>query len=110
MGVKLKFRRGAWWLVIHHADRRKMKRIGHDRETADRVARAVREKLLRGELNLEPAEDAQTLTQYAAGWLKTLRGARKASTPAFYDAALRRHILPVLGARPVGSLRRADCR
>src|SRR6266852_5127770 len=110
MSVKVRFRKGAWWLVIHHAGRRKMKRIGPDRETAQRVARAVREKLLRGELELEPATDQQTLTTYATTWLQTMRGTLKASTVVFYEAHLRRHILPALGSRQVSAVRRADCR
>jgi integrase len=96
--------------MIHHGGRRKKKRIGRDRETAERVARAVREKLLRGDLDLEPATDEQTLKAYAATWLTTMAGTLKASTADFYDAHLRRHILPALGTRPVSSLRRADCR
>jgi hypothetical protein len=44
LGVKVQFYRGAWWIVIHHHGRRRKKRIGPDRETAERVARALREK------------------------------------------------------------------
>src|SRR4029077_3403835 len=110
MGVKVRFRKGAWWLVIHHAGRRKKKRSGSDRETAQRVARAVREKLLRGDLNLEPATDESTLTTYATAWVKTMRGTLKVRTVDFYEANLRRHILPALGSRPVSALRRTDCR
>src|SRR6267143_5124095 len=110
MGVKVRFWKGAWWLMIHHGGRRKKKRIGPDRETAERVARAVREKLLRGDLDLEPSTDHQTLTTYATAWVKTMRGTLKASTVDFYEAHLRRHILPALGSRPVSAVRRADCR
>ena len=60
MGVKVKFRNGGWWVFVNHASRRKAKRVG-DRETAQRVAQAIRERLARGELNLGPAPDAQTL-------------------------------------------------
>jgi integrase len=70
----------------------------------------VREKLLRGDLNLEPATDQATLTIYATAWLKTMRGTLKVSTVDFYEAHLRRHIVPALGARPVSSVRRAECR
>ena len=110
MGVKVQFWRGAWWVVIHHQGRRKTKRIGPDRETAERVARAVREKLARGELQLEPATEARTLQAYARTWLATVKGTLKASTLAFYDAHLERHVLPALGTRQVASLRRSDCR
>ena len=110
MGVKLRYVKGAWWIVVHHNGRRKKKRIGRDRETADRVARALRERLVRGDLRLEPPSDAQTLETYAKRWLTTVRNSLKASTSSFYAANLIRHILPPLGDRQVVSLRRADCR
>jgi integrase len=110
MGVKVQFWRDAWWVIIHHRGRRKTKCIGSDRETAERVARALREKLARGELNLEPAAGNQTLQTYAKAWLETVKGTLKASTLAFYEANLDNYILPMLGPRPVASLRRSDCR
>ena len=41
MGVKVRYRKGAWWVFVHHGGRRKAKRVG-DRETATRVAQALR--------------------------------------------------------------------
>ena len=66
MGVKVRHLRGFWWIVVHHNGRRKKKRIGRDKETAERVARALREKLVRGELRLERAfrrKDARHIRQ-----------------------------------------------
>jgi integrase len=37
-------------------------------------------------------------------------GSLKASTVRFYERALDTHVWPLLGARPVSSIRRADCR
>ena len=110
MGVKVQFFRGAWWIVVHHNGRPKKKRIGRDRETAERVARSLREKLVRGELSLEPVAEGQVLEAYAKNWLKTVKDSLKASTFLFYEANLTRHIFPMLGPRQVASLRRADCR
>src|SRR5262249_17370033 len=110
VGVKVRFWRGAWWGAIYHHGPRKMKRIGADRDTAERIRRALREKIARGELNLEPATSTHTLTGYAAAWTRAAKGNLKASTLAFYEAHLERHILPALGTRQVSSLRRSDCR
>ncbi len=110
MGVKVQFWKGAWWIVIHHRGRRKTKRIGADRETAERVARAVREKLARGELNLEPARDAELFEAYAKTWLKANANTLKASTLTFYEAHIERHLVPAFRGRPIGALRRVDCR
>src|SRR2546426_1743513 len=109
MAVKVQHRKGAWWIVIHHAGRRKMKRIG-DRETALRVAQGIRERLARNDLQLTPSETTPTLRTYVDAWLKTARVTLKASTVEFYNGHLALHILPALGSRQVGSLRRADCR
>jgi integrase len=108
MGVTVKFYRGAWWVFINHRGRRKSKRIG-DRDTALKVARAIRERIAIGELHLGAADD-QTLETYAGAWVKGLSGNLKASTIAFYSENLRRHVLPALGSRPVSALSRKDCR
>lgn len=107
--MKVKFWKRAWWVFVHHDGRRKVKRIG-DRETAVRVAQAIREQLTRGELNLAPPVDTQTFKSYSEAWLKTVTGALKASTVVFYERALTTHVWPALGARPVTSIRRRDCR
>jgi integrase len=108
MGVRVRFWKGGWWLFVSHRGRRKAKRIG-DKATALRVARAVRERIARGELQLG-ASSEETLDSYAAVWLKGLAGNLKASTIAFYGEHLRRHIVPALGQRPIGAVNRADCR
>ena len=109
MGVKIRFLKGAWWVVIHQHGRRKMKRVG-DRETADRVARAIRERLAHGDLHLTPAATDHTLKTYATSWLAMMQATLKASTVTFYQGHLTQHILPALGSQPVPKIRRADCR
>jgi len=109
VGVKIRFWKGAWWIVVHHGGRRKTKRIG-DRETAERVARAIREKLAKGDLDLTSTSDTETFRAYATTWLGTMKGTLKASTVAFYEGHLERHVFPALGIRQVASLRRSDCR
>jgi integrase len=50
-----------------------------------------------------------TLSTYAAEWLLTISGRLKASTIGFYSDNLDNHVLPLLGARPVAEIKRADC-
>jgi hypothetical protein len=64
MGVKVRFWKRAWWLVIHHEGRRKRKSVG-DRKTALRMAKAIRERIDLGALNLAPQPKGQTLAAYA---------------------------------------------
>ena len=96
-------------MFVHHRGRRKTKRVG-DRESATRVAKAIREALARGEFNLEEAPASQTLRAYASAWLVTVTPTLKASSLRFYEEHLERHVLPALGERQVTSLKRADCR
>jgi len=109
MAVKVQHWKGAWWVIIHHAGRRKTKRIG-DKETALRVAEAIRERLAFNDLQLAPREATPTLRTYAEKWLETADVTLKASTVAFCRANLERYVLPTLASRQVGLLRRADCR
>ena len=108
MGVKVKYRDGAWWVFVHHLGQRKAKKVG-DKETAQRVAQAVREQIARRGLTLPPASGEQSLRTFAGSWLAAQRGNLKASTLAFYEGNLERHILRVLGNRQLRSIDRADC-
>ena len=109
MGVRTKFWKGAWWLFVNHQGHRKAKRVG-DRDTAAKVAQAVRERIARGDFSLPTGNGAQTFKAYATEWLKTAERNLKASTIRFYTGHLEQHIYPALGTRLVASLRRADCR
>jgi len=109
MGVKVRYWKGAWWVFVNHNGRRKAKQIG-DRETATRIAQAIREKLARRELNLGDGADGEVLRSYAATWLQHAKLTLKASTVTFYHGHLAQHILPALGNRKVRDLRRIDCR
>ena len=108
MGVKLQFRKGTWWIYIHHRGRRKAKKIG-DRATALQVARRIRERLLLGDLSLL-GTDSDTFETYANAWLTDGEKNRKASTHRFYRFNLDLHVVPILKSQPIGSIVRADCR
>jgi hypothetical protein len=64
MGVKVKFRKGAWWVFIHHLGKRKAKLIG-DRETALRAASRIRERIAAGALQLPTPADEESVETIA---------------------------------------------
>ena len=109
MGVTVKFYRGAWWVFIRHAGRRRSKKVG-DHVTALEVAKRIREQLTLGDLGLLSSAPLETLDTYAQSWLRGLTGNLKASTIRFYSDNLRRYVLPVYGVRPLQQLTRQDCR
>lgn len=96
-------------MFIHHAGRRRAKKIG-DRTTANEVARRIRERLALGDLSLLASEAAETFEAFAIRWLEGGESGRKASTHRFYAFNLKLHIVPTLGARPITAVSRADCR
>jgi integrase len=105
-------------VFINHQGRRKAKRVGQGpagRKAAELAAIKIQARLAEGDLSpLEPQTPPPpplTLERYATQWLAThARQACKFSTARIYAVNLRRHILPVLGAKPVPTLTRADCR
>lgn len=109
MGVRIRFWKSAWWVFVNHKGRRKAKRVG-DRETAVRIAQAIRERLARDDFQLEPGDNDTTFAKYAATWLKTVRLTLKTSTIRFYEGHLDQHLLPALGQRQIADLCRTDCR
>ena len=108
MSVKLRFRKGAWWIFIDHRGQRRAKKVG-DRATAFQVARRIRERLMLGDLSLL-GTDTETFETYARRWLTDGEAGRKASTHRFYSFNLGLHIVPKLTSHPIGSITRADCR
>ena len=109
MGVKVRYRRGTWWVYVDHQGRRRAKKVG-DRSTATQVARAIRKRLLLGDLGTDGVTPEQTLEAYTRAWLESAKATLKASTLTFYGGALKNHVLPFLGRRQVSSIGRADCR
>lgn len=109
MGVKVRFRRGSWWVYIDHQGRRRAKHVG-DRQTAHEVARRIRKALAERSFELPLADSSPTVADYAAAWLKTGESTWKASTHRFYRFNVNLHIVPTLGQSKVASLRRRDCK
>jgi integrase len=76
---------------------------------ADRYATSIEHSMLTGAY-VDPAAGRTTLTNFAEQrWLPSLVHVRP-NTLDLYRAHLRNHVLPALGGRPLGSLRRQDCR
>jgi len=117
MAVKVRERKGAWWVVIDHKGRRKSKRVGVGKEgkrAAHTAAEKIQAKLALGDtdlLNEGTANPPVTFERYAMRWLETHAGqACKFSTARIYGANLKRHVFPILGGKPVSTLCRTDCR
>ncbi len=96
MGVRVRKKDGSWWVFIHHKGNRKAKKVG-DRRAAQEVAWKLQPRLALGLTGFN-SSDSPTFREYATGWLRTYATVyTKPRTVEFYEAILRRHILPTLG-------------
>ena len=76
-------------------------------DEARKRARSAIDRLKRGEDPFPPPE--LTVAELAGRYLRTHVAVRcKPSSARLYELALRRHILPVLGAKPLGAVGRGD--
>jgi integrase len=117
MAVKVRERKGAWWVVIDHRGRRKSKRVGVGKEgkrAALAAAEKVQARLALGDTGLldeGTTNQPVTFERYALRWLETHAGqACKFSTARIYGTNLKLHVFPILGGKPVAALCRTDCR
>jgi integrase len=108
MGVKVRFRKGAWWVIVDHNRVRKAKRIG-SKAAAELVAAKVQIALADGRapfLGREAPSPDQlakpvTFKEAADKWLETypaLAGLRQ-STIEGYKGVLRLHVYPRFGEK-----------
>jgi len=113
MGVKVKKHRGGWWLFIDYKGQRRAKKVG-DKAAAELAATKIRARLAEGDLSpLATAVPVAPLTFEAYGkqWLtNTARQTCKFTTARVYETNLRKHINPVVGAKPIGAMTRSDLR
>lgn len=123
LGVKVTFRKGAWWIVVHAQGTRRVKRVGTGeagRRAAEKAAEELRARLVLGKLNLRPektASESYPFTAYARGWFArevsdpVEHGAEHALSPRSRDLQafnLRAYLEPFFGNRDLRELRPAD--
>ncbi len=77
---------------------------------AARIRVAIDEGTFRVAEQQQNEPSTEVLNAYAREWLRTSVGHLKASTVRFYSGHLEKHILPLLGDRPIGEVTRKDCR
>ena len=111
MAVKLRQRKGKWWVFIDHNGKRKAKCVG-EKKAAQHVAETVAAKLKLGELHLaDPNNDApaRPFDAYCQHWLDTyVRAHCKDSTYANYETAFRLYLKPRFEARDISSIKRDE--
>lgn len=112
MGVKVRERKGAWWLFIDHQGRRKAKRVGVGKDAkkaAETAATKLRAKLVEGDLSVlePPAPAAPTFARYVEGWLSGVVAVRcQPSTLEQYRNRIRVRLSPHFANLPMTAINR----
>lgn len=110
MAVKVKHRKGKWWLFIDYNGRRKAKCVGTSKRAADAAAAKIAAKLALGEFDLDAKDKRRRpFDEYYTAWMDAYaRSHCKASTCAEYDSVYRVHLLPQFGKRDIADIKRED--
>lgn len=89
---------------------RRLKSKSEAEGEAERIRIAIRDGVFGATLpQTEAPAVVLTVSAYVAEWSRTVNGRLKASTIGFYEDNLDHHVLPLLGARPIAEIKRADC-
>ena len=102
---KISHGRGTSWEITFRVDGRMVRQRFTSKILALNALARARTQALDG-LGITPAESKTTLANYAPRWLAAQQC--RPSTLVMYESHVRNHIVPILGRRPMGLLRRSD--
>ena len=102
---RLTHSRGTSWEITCRVEGRMVRQRFATRALAVSALARARAAALDG-LGITPADGKTTLAEYAPRWLAAQQC--RPSTLAMYDSHVRNHIVPMLGRRPMATLRRSD--
>lgn len=109
MAVKVRQRKGKWWVLINHKGKRKAKCIGDSKRTAQLFAEKMEAALLLGQFDLSKAEHHRPFDLYFTHWLETYAKTHcKASTVDHYQRTFRLYLSPALKHKELGAISRDD--
>ena len=121
MAAKMKWDRGAWWVVTHYAGKRRRKRVGSekgDKRQAEEIAKKINAALALG--IFEPEKEGPEpipFDRYAVDWLlrevelpieRNVGGALAPATAQLHRRHVHRYLVPFFGAKDLRELRVTD--
>ena len=71
MAVKVKQRKGNWWVFIGHKGKRKAKCVGESKRVAQQVAEKIQAKISLGQLEITEEKQQRLFDVYFQHWLDT---------------------------------------
>ena len=112
--MKLTTRNSKLWVTFYHQSKRYKKSLGLDDTKANRkfatnnILPEIQHKLNSGEFFNNSKQKVPTVGEFAITSFSLHSKSRKASTQYDYEIALRLHILPLLGDKPIDSIKPSD--
>jgi integrase len=100
-------RDGKWQATYRGPDGREHAKLFDRKADAEKWV-AARQHEMHSGTYVDPASAKITLAEYAGQWIVRMKPTWRAGTAGAVAVSLDKHILPVLGRRPLGSLRRTD--
>jgi integrase len=110
MGVKIRKKRGQWYVFVNHNGKRKAKCVG-SKSAAEKVQKLLEAKLALGQLDVADAEEAAvpTFEKYSERWLKEYAGnVCKPSTIEGYEGVIRNYLTKRFGKKTLDTIKRED--
>lgn len=112
MAAKVKWDRGAWWVITHYHGKRKKRRVGptkSDKREADEIARKVNAALTLGAF---PKEDEEPMpvpcNQALRRWHSAYSPTLKPATVDLTEGIIENHLVPYFGSRDLRGIRESD--
>jgi integrase len=112
MAAKVKWDRGAWWVVTHYSGKRKRKRVGSTNAhklQADEIAKRINAKLALGEFAPDPERERRfpcdaELRQWHRNYAPTMKHTYEVSTLGIIN----HHLVPFFGTKDIREIREDD--
>ena len=112
MSAKVKFERGAYWVVVHHAKKRRKRRVGPtkaDKKRAEGIAEDINHRLALGLHRMGEVETpALPFDQQLRKWLRTYSPTFKRSFERNAGVQIEKHLVPFFGSKDLASIREED--
>src|SRR5713101_10138684 len=109
MAVKVKQRKGKWWVFIDHKGKRKVKCIGESKRAAQQVAEKIQAKISLGQFEIMEEKPQRPFDAYFRNWLDTYVKAHcKERTYDLYADSFRVHLLPHFGQKDIAAITREE--
>jgi integrase len=107
MAAKVRFKKGAWHVVVDHQRHRESHKIGADKKKARKIRDEINAQIAAKEFRLpEPEREVLLFKTLADEWKEKYPAIRNIApnTLANYTWAIDKHLLPYFGSTPVATI------